>query len=401
MKVRRKRMFDEIVNRQGTYCTQWDYIEDRFGEKDLLPFSISDMDFRSPPEIMESLQNRLQHGVFGYTRWNHTSYKEAIQNWYQKRFASEINEEWVVYSPSVIYTISKLIERLSDEGDHIVIQTPAYDAFYKMVDTQKRVLSRNALVYADGMYSIDFVDLAERLADEKAKILLLCSPHNPTGRVWTKDELTKIIELCHQHDVYVISDDIHMDIVYGENKHIPITELANDLNKVCICTSASKTFNTPGLGGSYALIPNEGIRNDFLEILKNQDGLSSASVFGSLATMVAYNDCEAWTNDLVTYLQGNLQLVKDYLEEHLPALRLMLPEATYLAWIDISRLPYSSEELQYALVHHGKVAIMSGEIYGEEGNHFIRMNIGCPRAKVMEGLERLKKAVDYLEENNQ
>lgn len=392
-------MFDEVINRQGTFCTQWDYIEDRFGEKDLLPFSISDMDFRSPEAILQTLEARLKHGVFGYTRWNHEHYKKSISSWYAKRFSSRIKEEWIVYSPSVIYSISKIIEILTDEADHIVIQTPAYDAFYKTIEDNKRVISRNELLYQDGTYSIDFVDLEEKLARAKAKVLLLCSPHNPTGRVWTRAELEKIVQLCNQYNVYIISDDIHMDIIHGENIHIPITDVAIDMSKVCICTSASKTFNTPGLGGSYILIPDEKIRNDFLVALKNKDGLSSASIFGTLATMTAYNDCEDWADELVTYLQTNLQTVQDYLDKHLPSLHLTMPEATYLAWIDTSQLPYSSEQLQHALVHHGKVAIMSGETYGEEGKHFIRMNVGCPQSKVVEGLHRLKKAIEHLESN--
>lgn len=392
-------MFDNVVNRLGTFCTQWDYIEDRFGEKDLLPFSISDMDFRSPEAIIQTLEARLQHGVFGYTRWNHEQYKESISNWYEKRFSSVIKEEWIVYSPSVMYSISKLIERLTNVDDHIVIQTPAYDAFYKTIEDNKRIVSRNELLYQDGLYSIDFSDLEEKLAYEKAKVLLLCSPHNPTGRVWTRIELEKIVQLCNRYNVYIISDDIHMDIIHGQNSHIPITDVAIDMSKVCICTSASKTFNTPGLGGSYMLIPDENIRNDFLIALKNKDGLSSASIFGTLATMTAYNDCADWADELVAYLQSNLQIVQEYLDKHLPSLHLPMPDATYLAWIDISQLPYSSEQLQHALVHHGKVAIMSGEIYGEEGKRFIRMNVGCPQSKVMEGLDRLKKAIDYLERN--
>ncbi|CAM4091956.1 MalY/PatB family protein [Lederbergia lenta] len=391
--------FDKVVNRKGTFCTQWDYIEDRFGEKDLLPFSISDMDFPTPKEILQALESRLQHGVFGYTRWNHEQFKDAIRNWYQKRFSSTVKEEWIVYSPSVIYSISKMIEILSEEADHIVIQTPAYDAFYKTIKDNMRIISRNELIYHEGIYSIDFTDLEEKLAHPKSKVLLLCSPHNPTGRVWKKEELEKIVHLCNQYDVFIISDEIHMDVIHEGNTHIPITDAALNLDKVCICTSASKTFNTPGLGGSYSLIPNEKLREAFLLTLKNKDGLSSASIFGTLATITAYNECEVWVDDLVEYIDGNLQTIQAYLEEHLPDLQLTMPESTYLAWIDVSQLPFSSEQLQYALVHHGKVAIMSGETYGEAGKSFIRMNIGCPQSKVIEGLQRLNKAIKYLEEH--
>jgi cysteine-S-conjugate beta-lyase len=392
-----KHSFDDEINRLGTFCTQWDYIEDRFGEKDLLPFSISDTDFKAPQEVLEALKNRIDHGIFGYTRWNHEEFKGSIKEWYRKRFSSSINTDWIVYSPSVIYSISKLIEQLTDQGDYIVVQTPAYDAFFKLIKDNKRVLSDNKLIYKDYKYSIDFQDLDEKLAHPRAKVLLLCSPHNPTGRVWTRDELSKIISLCKKHGVYIISDEIHMDIVLKPNMHIPIVEAAGDyLEHICICTSASKTFNTPGLGGSYTIIPNEIIREDFLLTLKNKDGLSSTSTLGALALMTAYLTCDQWVDDLNEYLKGNMEIVKEFLDTHIPAAHFHVPESTYLAWIDISDLPYSDQQLQEAMIHHGKVAIMPGEMYGENGKGFLRMNVGCPSSKVKEGLQRLKKAINYL-----
>lgn len=395
-----KQDFNNTVNRLGTFCTQWDYIEDRFGEKSLLPFSISDMDFLSPPEVLQAIEKRLQHGVFGYTRWNHPEFKQAISSWFLKRFSSCIQEDWIVYSPSVIYSVAKLMEILTDEGDHIIIQTPAYDAFFKVIEDNHRVISDNELLYKNGEYTIDFTDLEEKLSHPKAKVLLLCSPHNPTGRVWTKEELDRIVSLCERHHVYIISDEIHMDIVHKGNAHIPITDCAVDASKVFLCTSASKTFNTPGLGGSYSLIPDPEIREAFLLFLKNKEGLSNASIFGTLATITAYNECEKWVDDLVKYMEDNIVTIQCFLKEHVPKLELSMPESTYLAWIDVSQLPFSSEELQHALVHHGKVAIMPGATYGEAGRNFIRMNVGCPRTKVMEGLLRLKKAIDYLEGKN-
>ncbi|WP_042349741.1 MalY/PatB family protein [Bacillus massiliigorillae] len=389
--------FDERINRLGTYCTQWDYIEDRFGEKDLLPFSISDTDFLCPPELLQAMESRMQHGIFGYTRWNHSEFKGAIRHWFNKRFDCPIEEDWIVYSPTVIYSISKLIELLTEEGDHIVTQTPAYDAFYKLIQDNNRTLSCNALVNHDGVYTIDFEDLEAKLSHPKAKILLLCSPQNPTGRVWTKEELDRIISLCNKHDVYIISDEIHMDIVHGSNPHIPITKAATDVSKVCICTSASKTFNTPGLSGSYNIIPDEALREEFLITLKNRDGISCASVFGTLSTITAYEHCNQWVDELNAYVKENLKLVQTFLEENVPAARLVMPESTYLAWIDVSKLPYSSDELQHALVHHAKVAIMPGETYGEDAKGYIRMNVGCPREKVEEGLRRFKMGIEYLQ----
>ncbi|MGG0175075.1 MalY/PatB family protein [Gottfriedia acidiceleris] len=395
-----KYKFDQIVDRTGTYCTQWDYIEDRFGVPDLLPFSISDTDFQSPDEIIYALERRMKHGIFGYTRWNHAEFKESIIDWFRKRFSCDIKEDWIVYSPSVIYSISKIIEYLTNEGDHVVVQTPAYDAFFKVIKDNNRFISDNQLIYENGKYRIDFDDLEQKLSHERAKILLLCSPHNPSGRVWTKHELERIVGLCNKHNVFIISDEIHMDIVYKPNFHIPIINTSINLENVCICTSASKTFNTPGLGGSYMILPNQMINKEFLLSLKNRDGLSSASIFGTLATIEAYKTCEDWVDELSEYTHDNLKTVENYLNNYLPKLKFTLPESTYLAWIDISELSFSSEQLQHALVHHAKVAIMPGETYGEIGKGFIRMNIGCPKSKIIEGLNRLKKAIDYLEGNN-
>ncbi|PGL72228.1 MalY/PatB family protein [Bacillus sp. AFS055030] len=392
--------FDQIVDRTGTYCTQWDYIEDRFGVPDLLPFSISDTDFKSPDEIIHALEQRMKHGIFGYTRWNHLEFKKSIIEWFRNRFSCEIKEDWIVYSPSVIYSISKIIEYMTSVGDHVVIQTPAYDAFFKVIQDNNRFISENQLLYENGKYRIDFDDLEQKLSHERAKILLLCSPHNPTGRVWTMHELERLVDLCNKHNVFIISDEIHMDIVFEPNFHIPVINTSINLENVCICTSASKTFNIPGLGGSYLILPNKKINKEFLLSLKNRDGLSSASIFGTLATIEAYKTCENWVDELAEYTFDNLKTVENYLNNHLPKLKFTLPESTYLAWIDISGLPYSSEQLQHALVHHAKVAIMPGETYGDAGKGFIRMNIGCPKSKIIEGLNRLKKAVDYLECNN-
>ncbi len=388
-----KSHFDEAINRKGTFCTQWDYIEDRFGTGDLLPFSISDMDFQSPPEIIEAMQNRTKHGIFGYTRWNHHDYKSAITDWYKRRFSAQLVEDWIVYSPSVIYSIARLIEMLSAEGDHIVLQTPAYDAFFKCIHASNRKLMANPLVDQNGQYTIDFNDLEKKLSHKKTKILLLCNPHNPTGRVWTKRELTKIVDLCTKYQVKIISDDIHMDIVYPGRKFTPITSVTNDLEHIFICSSASKTFNTPGLGGSYALLPNEGLREKFMTLLKNRDGVSSANIFGEIAVITGYRYGEKWVDDLCTYLYNNMKLMKDFIEQEIPAIHFEIPESTYLAWLDCSRLQTTDKELQSALVEDGKVGIMSGTVYGENDRVFLRMNIGCPQSKLLDGLSRLKQSV--------
>ncbi|MDT2955990.1 pyridoxal phosphate-dependent aminotransferase [Enterococcus casseliflavus] len=378
--------FDEPINRKGTQCTQWDYVEDRFGEKNLLPFTISDTDFKVPAAVEAALIKRMQHPVFGYTRWNHNEFKQAVCKWYSDRFNSMIKSDWLVYSPSVMYSVKQLVTLLSEPGDGIIVQTPAYDAFYKMIKENKRKIVPNTLIYDAKSYRIDFEELTRLMAQPENKVLLLCSPHNPTGRVWQKDELQRIIELAKTHDVFIISDEIHMDIVRKGQRHQPIIDLLQE--NVALVTSGSKTFNFPGLIYSYGIIPDPKLRERFLTQLKEADGLSSTSIFGMIATIAAYDNESKWVDQLNDYLDGNIAYVIAYLQEHHPELVVTKSEATYLMWIDCTALGLTMAELQQRMIRKGKVAIMSGEIYGKEGRNFLRLNIGCSREKLIDGLKR-------------
>ncbi|MBE9897011.1 MULTISPECIES: MalY/PatB family protein [Enterococcus] len=378
--------FDEPINRKGTHCTQWDYVEDRFGEKNLLPFTISDTDFKVPAAVEAALIKRMQHPVFGYTRWNHNEFKQAVCKWYSERFKSRIDSDWLVYSPSVMYSIKLLVTLLSNPGDGIIIQTPAYDAFYKMIKENKRKIVPNALIYDANSYRIDFEELTRLMAQPENKVLLLCSPHNPTGRVWQKDELQRMIELARIHDVFIISDEIHMDIVRKGQRHQPIIELLQ--KNVALVTSGSKTFNFPGLIYSYGIIPDSKLRDRFLTQLKEADGLSSTSIFGMTATIAAYDNESKWVDQLNDYLDDNIAYVIAYLQEYHPELVVTKSEATYLMWIDCTALDLTMVELQQRMIRKGKVAIMSGEIYGNEGRNFLRLNVGCSREKLIDGLNR-------------
>lgn len=386
--------FDEIKDRRGTYCTQWDYVKDRFGKEGLLPFTISDMDLESPEEIAEALVKRINHKIFGYSRWNHDDFKNSIENWYKKRFSCEINKDWIVYSPSVIYAVSKFVEMKSEKGDGVLINTPGYDGFFKMILGNERRIISSPLKNINGKYEIDFEDFEKKCRE--AKIFLLCSPHNPVGKVWTEKELAKIIEICKKNNVFIISDEIHMDIVYNK-KHIPIVSLGKDyLENIVLCTSASKTFNIPAFTGSYLFIPSEKNREDFLKILKERDALSSPSILAVIATMTAYNECEYWVDELIKYTENNIKFVKEYLEKNIPELFCEIPDGSYFAWIEFSKLGISSEEFQKYLIDIGEVAVMPGLTYGEEGRYFLRLNVACSIKKVEDGLKRIKKTVDYI-----
>ncbi|EME8087317.1 PatB family C-S lyase [Enterococcus faecium] len=386
--------FDTAINRKGTYCTQWDYVEDRFGEADLLPFTISDTDFMVPEEVLETLKERMNHPVFGYTRWNHHELKEAIKQWYQSRFDTLLEEEWIMYTPTVIYAVSTLIQMLTKKGEGVVLQTPAYDAFFKVIQDNDRLLVENPLIYEESQYRIDFTDLEEKLAMPENKVLLLCSPHNPTGRVWKQWELEKIVALCRQYSIFLLSDEIHMDILGRGQRHIPITRF--NYEQVAIVTSGTKTFNFPGLTFAYALIPNLGLREHFQRKLKNADGLSSTNIFGMLATMSAYRYCSHWVDELNHYLESNQRYVKAFIQEKLPDVKVVDLEATYLMWLDISKAVSDIPLLREKLISVGKVAIMDGSIYGGNGHQFLRLNIGCPKSKLVDGLDRMLKSFEAV-----
>lgn len=386
--------FDTAINRKGTYCTQWDYVEDRFGEADLLPFTISDTDFMVPEEVLDTLKERMNHPVFGYTRWNHHELKEAIKQWYQSRFDTLLEEEWIMYTPTVIYAVSTLIQMLTKKGEGVVLQTPAYDAFFKVIQDNDRVLVENPLIYEESQYRIDFTDLEEKLAMPENKVLLLCSPHNPTGRVWKQWELEKIVALCRQYSIFLLSDEIHMDILGRGQRHIPITRF--NYEQVAIVTSGTKTFNFPGLTFAYALIPNLRLREHFQRKLKNADGLSSTNIFGMLATMSAYRYCSHWVDELNHYLESNQRYVKAFIQEKLPDVKVVDLEATYLMWLDISKAVLDIPLLREKLISVGKVAIMDGSIYGGNGHQFLRLNIGCPKSKLVDGLDRMLKSFEAV-----
>ena len=383
--------FDKVIDRTNTYCTQWDYVKDRFGQEGLLPFTISDMDFAVPSEIQKTLLTRMEHPVYGYSRWNHDEYKQAICQWYLRRFDHVISPDWVAYSPSVIYAISVLIEQNSQPGDSVLMFTPAYDGFYGCVEGSHCQLVSSPLCDDHGHYSIDRHDFEEKVS--QCRVLLLCNPHNPVGKVWTQEELEYITSVCQRHQVFIISDDIHMDMCF-ERPYVPITSLCRE--RVAICTSASKAFNIPGLGGAYTLLPEAEQHRLYLQTLKHKHGLSSPSIFGMLATITAYRQCDAWLDELKTYLQKNLRCVEQYLQQHLPMLTMTQPQGLYFAWINFSALDIKAESLKSHMVKQG-LAIMTGEVYGETAQHYLRLNIACPQSKVLEGLERLSRSIKEIE----
>ncbi|PQQ23304.1 MalY/PatB family protein [Photorhabdus hindustanensis] len=386
--------FDTSVNRRGTWCTQWDYVGDRFGVDDLLPFTISDMDFATAPCVIQVLQKRLNHGVFGYSRWQHEEFLGAIRHWYQQRFNCEINTNWAVYGPSVIYMVSQLIRIWSKPGENIVVHTPAYDGFYKVIQGNKRRLLPCSLEKQGNNWVCDMNQLETLLSQPETKILLLCNPHNPTGKAWSHSELKTMSELCERYNVNVISDEIHMDMTLRDTKHIPWSEVAT--THWALITSASKSFNLPALTGAYGFINDDHSRAAYTHQLTQSDGLSSPAILAISAYITAYREGHIWLDELRNYLSDNLNYVAQELNAAFPQLNWQPPQATYLAWIDLRNLNIDDDKLQQILIHEEKIAIMPGKIYGEAGKGFLRFNTGCPCSKVELGIQKLISALRKL-----
>lgn len=384
--------FDEVINRKGTYSSQWDFNKERFGSADIIPFSISDMDFKVPQEITEVLQHCVEHQIFGYTRWNHDDFKSAIASFYQRRHQISLQKEAIVYSPTVMYSISVLFDLLSNHGDKVVTFNPMYDAFFKVVKNNNRVLIKSELLNIKGRFEIDFNDVEQKL--EQAQIFLLCSPHNPTGRMWSKEELERLVELCQKYHVAIISDEIHSDIILTTKPYTSILAFSKKYPDIYMVSSSSKTMNTPGLIGSYAYISNSAIKDKFNHRVKDTDFVGSASLLGMHATIVGYTKCDDYIDALVPYIQKNMQVVKEFIDNEFSNIHFTIPESTYLAWIDVRDVPFSMEQIQEALITIGGVGIMSGALYGNDS--YLRMNLGCPTSKVEAGLKGLKKAINYL-----
>ena len=386
--------FSTVIDRHGTWCTQWDYVADRFGDDDLLPFTISDMDFATAPCILDALSKRLSHGVFGYSRWKNDEFLPAIAHWYAHRFHAVIDTNTLVYGPSVIYMVAEMIRQWSAPGDGVVVHTPAYDAFFKTIEGNQRRVVGVPMDKQDGQWFCNMDKLEAALAEPQNTVLLLCSPQNPTGKVWTRDELETIAALCEKHNVRVISDEIHMDMTWQGHAHIPWSEVAR--GEWALFTSGSKSFNIPAFTGAYGMIVGNSAREAYLTALKNRDGLSSPSVPALVAHIAAYEHGESWLDALRDYLQENMRYIEQTLNTAFPELKWAMPQATYLAWIDLRPLSIDDRELQDVLIKQQKVAIMPGYTYGEEGNGFIRLNAGCPRVKLEQGVERLIVAIRTL-----
>ncbi|MGM0854540.1 MAG: MalY/PatB family protein [Bacillota bacterium] len=383
--------FEEIINRKGSSSVKWDLTKTVFGKDDVLPMWVADMDFLPPQDVLDALQDRLKHGIFGYTFVGDET-AASIKEWVHKRHGWDIEKTWLQYSPGVVPAISTIIQALTVPGDKVLVQSPVYTPFFSLVEDNDREIVNAQLDYDEGSYSIDFGAFEESLKTG-VKLFLLCNPHNPSGRVWKKEELMKIAELCHQYNVVIVSDEIHSDLVYETDTHIPLASLNDSFRDITItCIAPSKTFNLAGLQASAMITPNPDFREKIAAIHKKQ-GFFTLNTFGIVGMEAAYRFGEAWLEEILAYLQENVRVTKEFIGKQLPDLQLVDPEGTYLLWIDCTKMELSDEELKERLLDKGRLALEPGTKYGPGGEGFVRMNIACPRVTLMDGLERLRKAL--------
>ncbi|MBS4190735.1 PatB family C-S lyase [Bacillus sp. FJAT-49705] len=384
--------FHEIINRENTSSVKWGSTKEVFGTDEVLPMWVADMDFQPPTEVKEAIQERVQHGIFGYT-YAPTSTPESIKQWLAKKHGWQIESDWILYHHGVVPSIAAAIEAYTAPGDKVLLQAPVYAPFFDMIKKNNRVVVNSPLTLTNNNYVIDFIDFEEKLK-MGVKLFLLCNPHNPSGRVWKKEELQKIGELCYQYDCLILSDEIHSDLIFSPNTHIPIASLDEKWKDLVItCIAPTKTFNLAGLQASAVIIPNKQRRKAF-EMVQARQGFHSLSTFGFIGMEAAYRSGEQWLEELLEYLHENIHITRKFIEEHLPSIKMMEPEGTYLIWLNCRSLGLNDNQIRDQLLNKGKLALEPGTKYGTGGEGFVRMNIACPRKILLDGLERLRRAFD-------
>lgn len=379
--------FSRPTDRRGTDSYKWDSAP----EADIIPLWVADMDFETFPAITEALQRRVAHGIFGYTRVPE-AYYEAVCRWFDKRHGWHINREHIIYTSGVVPAVSAVIKALTLPGDQVIVQGPVYNCFFSSIRNNGCEMVSNSLIYnkEELRYEIDFDDLERKLKHERARLMLLCNPHNPGGRVWTRDELTRVAELCRKYDVRVVSDEIHCELTLYDNEYVPFGSLPDELSRGSItCCSPSKAFNTAGLQIANIVCRDAEVRNRIDRAI-NINEVCDVNPFGVIALQAAYSDeGYEWLTQLRKYISANYDLLMERFARELPKCKVMRMEGTYLAWIDCSELHISSDEIEEMLMHENKVWVNAGSMYGAEGAAFIRINMACTSELLNEGITRI------------
>lgn len=383
--------FDTPIDRTHTWSIKHDFKKENGKADDILPLWVADMDFRSPDSVIEALKKAVDHGIFGYSRADE-SYFDAVAAWYQKRHHLTLQPEWMTCTPGIVFALSIAVRAFTQEGDAVLIQPPVYHPFSRAILRNKRTLVENPLVLKDGHYEMDLEELEQKVLDEHVKLMILCNPHNPVGRVWTREELTALADICLRHHVYVISDEIHGDFVWQGHEQTPYASISEE---ACLhsmmCTAPSKTFNLAGMATSNLFIPDPEMRRKFRSELLDV-GQENMNRLGLFACRAAYEGGGEWLDQLIGYLAGNLALVRDFCKNRVPQIQLVEPEGTYLAWLDCRELGMTDDELMAFFSNEAKVWLDPGTHSGEQGSGFMRFNLGSSRSVIAQALDQIEAA---------
>jgi cystathionine beta-lyase len=383
--------FDRVIERKGTGSLKWDTVERSTGVADALPLWVADMDFRAPDAILDALRARVEHGIFGYAVRTESCY-QAIIGWMKRRHGWAIERGWILFSPGVVPALNLAVQAYTRPGDRVIVQTPVYYPFSTAVVNNGRELVRNTLKEEGGTYRIDF-DGLEQSIDERTRVLIFCSPHNPVGRVWRRDELENLAAICARHRLVVVSDEIHADLVMKGHVHLPLATVSPEIAPLTVtCTAPNKTFNVAGLQAGNVIIPNPELRDRFRAVLTSA-GLTMANILGLAASEAAYDHGEEWLEQLLEYLHGNYMFLRTFVEQRMPRVKVTPLEGTYLVWLDFRGCGLGDPELKTLLLQKAKVWLDAGPMFGPGGEGFQRINIACPRSILAQALERIAAAI--------
>ena len=385
--------FDEIVPREHTDCFKFDNVKEIFGTEDVIPMWIADMDFKTPPFIVETIRKRLEHEVLGYTFTN-SSWKPAIQNWVSRRYGWDVSSGEIGFVGGIVPAISFALQCFTAPGDKVLIQPPVYPPYHNVTKELGRTLVTNPLKLVNGQLEVDFADFEEKV--KGCKLFLLCNPHNPCGRVWSKDELQRMCDICVQNNVLIVSDEIHCDMTFKGFTHTPFATVSEDAkNNSITFMAASKTFNIAGLKSSYHIIQNDGLRRQYNDFLRKNE-LDSAHLFATAPVATAYNEGDEWLSQMLEYVEANIDYMEDFLKANMPKLNMIRPQASFLVFLDARGLGLPHDELVRFFIREAKVGMNDGATFGEGGSGFMRMNLGCPRSVLKKALGQIKGAYDKI-----
>jgi cystathionine beta-lyase len=390
-------MFDEMIDRNQYPTMKWSpsFLAEHFGNEDAVPMSVADMDLKAPPSVIAALEKRVTHGIYGY-EYKAESNLVALGDWYRGRHGWDINQDEIEPCASILNAISILISQHSEDGDGVILQPPVFFEFRTVIRSSNRKLVKNPLKLINGRYQIDFDDLSEKASQPRNKILILCNPHNPVGRVWTEEELREVATICERHNVFVIADEIHGDFTFTPHRYMPFLPISHNGSKnVAVCISLAKTFNISGMVDAITVIPDAAHRQRFRDF-SHRYQTNKVNVFASAAIEAAYQDGDGWLDALLIYLQGNVNALKSFLEADIPPVKLVEPEGTFLAWLDFRGLGFDAKELERFLAHEAEVALSPGYWFGREGAGFARMTIGCPRETLRLALDKIASAINKI-----